>query len=49
VKNVPFFLNKFSKMCNNKMMAMEKFALSLKSDINKLYAPALEILIFVYM
>jgi len=35
-------------MCNNKMMAMQKFALSLKSDINKLHALALENLIFVY-
>ena len=31
------------------MMAMEKFVLSLKSDINKLYALALQILIFVYI
>ena len=36
-------------MCNNKTVAMEKFDLSLKSDINKLYAQALETLIFVYM
>lgn len=36
-------------MCNNKMMAMQKFALIFKSDINKSYALALEILIFVYV
>jgi len=36
-------------MCNNRMMAMQKFALSLKSDINKSHALALENLIFVYV
>jgi hypothetical protein len=36
-------------MCNNKMMAMQKFEWSLKYDINKLHALALENLIFVYM